>query len=87
MLYSKWRILSKDIETNEKIADKIVKAICILHNTIFDREGFERHLREIVDIPEAANFQHQSAGRPANTSKLIRDTFKSYICRNRLQFV
>lgn len=33
-LYTKWRLLSKCIETNIELADKIVKTICLLHNII-----------------------------------------------------
>nr|CAI5850709.1 unnamed protein product [Callosobruchus analis] len=43
-----WRLLSKPIETYEKTADDIIKAICILHNTILDREGIQRHLRVVT---------------------------------------
>jgi hypothetical protein len=32
ILYSKWRIISKAIETEVELADKIVKCICVLHN-------------------------------------------------------
>lgn len=47
ILYSKWRILSKSIRTDEKTADKIIIAICILQNVIIDMEGFERNFKEI----------------------------------------
>lgn len=86
IIYSKWRILSKAIETDEKTADKMIKAICVLHNTIIDKEGFQRHLTEVADIPMSANFQHRQSGRLADTAKFVRDTFKSYVCRNRIQY-
>jgi hypothetical protein len=34
ILYSKWCIISKVIEKEVELADKIVKCICVLHNTI-----------------------------------------------------
>nr|CAI5852403.1 unnamed protein product [Callosobruchus analis] len=48
IMVAKWRLLSKPIETHEKTADDMIKAICILHNTILDREGFQRHLRVVT---------------------------------------
>ena len=35
--YAKWRILSKSIETSVNLAEKIVKGVGVLHNTIIDR--------------------------------------------------
>ena len=48
ILYSKWRIISNAIETEVELADKTVKCICILHNTIIEKEGFERHLTDVM---------------------------------------
>ncbi|XP_050292833.1 uncharacterized protein LOC126733542 [Anthonomus grandis grandis] len=42
IIYAKWRILSKAIETNEQLADITIKANCLLHNIIMDKEGFEQ---------------------------------------------
>ncbi|CAF4890751.1 unnamed protein product [Pieris macdunnoughi] len=49
-LYSKWRLLSKSIETDIQLADKIVKTMCLLHNIIIDKEGFERNLTSCSGI-------------------------------------
>jgi hypothetical protein len=46
ILYSKWRIILKVILTEVELADKIVK--CVLHNTIIEKEGFERHLTDVM---------------------------------------
>ena len=48
ILYSKWRIISKAIETGVELADKTVKCICVLHNTIIEKDGFERHLTDVT---------------------------------------
>ena len=48
ILYSKWRIISKTIETEVELADKTVKCICVLHSTIIEKEGFERHLTDVT---------------------------------------
>lgn len=82
ILYAKWRILSKAIETDEKVADMIVKAICILHNIIIDSEGFERHLNTVTgyDIDNNAFRPSWNArGRTSNRAIFIRDTFKDYV--------
>lgn len=47
ILRSKWQILDKPILTNVELADKIVKAVCILHNTIIDKEGIQHNLHDI----------------------------------------
>ena len=39
ILAGKWRILNKPTETSPKMADRIVKCICVLHNKFIDREG------------------------------------------------
>lgn len=36
IIYSKWRIFSKEIEATLEVADNIVKVICVLHNVIID---------------------------------------------------
>lgn len=81
ILYSKWRIISKAIETDEKTADKIIKAICILQNVIIDREGFEKHLKLITEDFHNNGLRRtpQLRGRVANNGKFVRDTFKDYV--------
>jgi len=41
ILAVKWRILNKPIETSPYMADRIVKCICVLHNTVIDREDVD----------------------------------------------
>jgi len=48
ILYSKWRIISKTIEMEVELPDNIVKCICVLHNTIIEKEGVERHLTDVT---------------------------------------
>jgi hypothetical protein len=45
ILAGKWRILNKPIKTSPFMADRIVKCICFLHNTVIDREGLDEALR------------------------------------------
>lgn len=84
ILTSKWRILSKPIETDILVADNIIKCVCVLHNTILDREGFQRHLTDVEIVPR--NRENQAAGRPSNTAKTIRDIFANFFCNNPLMF-
>lgn len=80
ILYSKWRILSKAIETDIHLADKIIKCACILHNTILDREGFERHSTE-VSISMSSVKPGPNFGRPQNSAKIARDIFMTYFSK------
>jgi len=41
ILAGKWRILNKPIETSPDMAGRSVKCICVLHNTLIDREGVD----------------------------------------------
>jgi len=47
ILAGKWRILNKPIETSPDMADRIVKYICVLHNTVIDRGVDEASLLEL----------------------------------------
>ena len=81
IIYSKWRVLSKAIETNVNTADDIVKAICVLHNTIIDVEGIEHHLTDLTFFPRTANMR-PDVGRPALVAQNVRNLFKTYLCNN-----
>jgi hypothetical protein len=48
ILFSKWRIISKAIETEVELADKIVKGICVLRSTIIEKGGVGRHLTDVT---------------------------------------
>lgn len=90
ILYSKWRILSKSIETSSLTADKIVKALCVLQNMIIDKEGVERHLTEVNRVEprghETIGRRCNNRGRPSNAAKIVRDTFKCYFMYNPINF-
>lgn len=86
ILYSKWRLLSKCIETDVVLADNIVKCICVLHNTIIDKEGFERHLTDVSVVFNEGNSQGQATGRPSNAAKSVRDIYVTYFSNNPLHY-
>ena len=47
ILTSKWRLLTKPIETHAELVDRIIKCICVLHNVIFDKEGINHNYTEV----------------------------------------
>ena len=77
ILYSKWRIISKAIETEVELADKIVKCICVLHNTIIEKEGFERHITDVTVQSKSVAWERR--WRLPTEAKNIRDLFSLYM--------
>ena len=84
ILRSKWRLLSKGIETSVEFADAIVKCMCVLHNTIIDREGVQHSLTETIVC--ATQNRVNAPGRPSNEAKNVRDTFKSFFLAHPLVY-
>lgn len=41
ILFSKWRLLSKCVATKIDLIDLIAKCVCVLYNTIIDKDGVE----------------------------------------------
>jgi hypothetical protein len=76
ILYSKWPIISKAIETEAEVADKIVKCICVLLNTITEKEGFERHLTDVKVQSKSVAWERR--GRLPTKAKNITDVFSVY---------
>ena len=85
VLASKWRLLNKEIETNVLLADRIVKSVCVLHNTIIDKEGMVHNLTEISVAHQG--IQWNRVGRPCNEAKTVRDVFKEYFRRYHQQYI
>ncbi|KAB0790345.1 hypothetical protein PPYR_15288 [Photinus pyralis] len=81
ILRAKWQILDKPILTDVKIADKIIKAICILHNVIIDMEGMEHNLQEFQIYNHVPN-QRNIGGRFNDEAKAVRDGFQTYFMQN-----
>lgn len=87
ILYAKWRIFSKSIETNVTTADKIIKCCCVLQNTIIDREGIEHHLTEITPYPSKITLNYGGGrGRHPTHAKQVRDLLKMYFSANPIEF-
>lgn len=80
----KWRILTKEIETKEETDELIVKAICVLHNTIIDTEGIERDLSNFSIHPHQEEYDNQiigghHLGRQSNDANKIQEEFKEIL--------
>ena len=84
IFYSKWRIISKTIETEVELADKTVKCICFLHNTIIEKEGFERHLTDVT--VQSKPVAWEGRGRLPTETKNVRDLFSLYMEKYPLRY-
>jgi len=71
------RIISKAIETEAELADKIVKCVCILHNTIIEKEGVDRHLTDVTVQSKSVAWERR--GWLPTEAKNIRDLFALYM--------
>jgi Plant transposon protein. len=83
IMVAKWEILKRPIATKVELVDIIVKCICILHNTIIDREGMDHNLLNYdMQHNVSSSSVSQSRGRQNSEAKRIRDAFKEYLCEN-----
>ncbi|GFS11557.1 protein ANTAGONIST OF LIKE HETEROCHROMATIN PROTEIN 1 [Elysia marginata] len=81
ILSSMWRILRKPVEVQVDFATDIVKATCILHNYIQNRES--ERIKEVGTITDDTNSHliattAKSVGRQSEEGKEIRNTFMNY---------
>lgn len=92
---SKFRILLKSIETNVENADHIIKAICILYNTIIDLEkisttstNYNIHSNDnntsyaghMLDL----NWSGRSNNRATRTAIAIMNNFVNFFMANKI---
>lgn len=66
-------------------AEVIIKAICLLHNIIIDREGLDENLREEVEKQNTKEPQNEFNKTSIKNGRLIRDHFCNYLCLNKLK--
>lgn len=85
LINAKFRILWKPIETDPSFAQVIIKAICLLHNIIIDREGLDENLREEVEKQNTKEPQNEFNKTSIKNGRLIRDHFCNYLCLNKLK--
>lgn len=83
IINAKWRILWKPIECLPETADTITKCICVLHNTIIDKEGCLNvgmyETKQFLTRPSTESFNYYTNIRPTDQAKLIWDTFKTCV--------
>jgi hypothetical protein len=60
-----------------------VKCICVLHNTIIEKEGIERHLTDAVQTKSVA---WERRGRLPTEAKNIRDLFSLSVAEYPLRY-
>nr|CAH7752441.1 unnamed protein product [Callosobruchus chinensis] len=72
IINAKFQIFWKPIETSPHLADKIIKCICILHNTIIDSEGIDIQNEDVLPV----NFATE-------TANIVREAYKIHICQHR----
>lgn len=84
ILCAKWRILTKNIETDSKTACNIIKAACILHNFIRALDGnTDVHFTNFEN--NTFRFQSQSGIRnnnPSEAAKEVRNIFTDFFKNN-----
>ncbi|CAH1986986.1 unnamed protein product [Acanthoscelides obtectus] len=83
ILTCKWKILRKPIETNRRNALYIIKAACILHNTILDLNGdSDLDIQNVLSNPALCENRHNNLGvrnnNPSRRAKNVRIQFTNY---------
>lgn len=88
---SKFRVLLKSIETKVENADHIIKAICILHNTIIDLEKISTtsthhniHSNDNDPYMLGLNNSGKSNNRATRTAIAIRNNFVNFFMANQI---
>lgn len=84
IISAKFRILHKPIETAPDFADNIIKAICILHNIIIDMEGINTQMDNIEPPSLEDVVGEVRNNRYTDSANFIRETFKMFVCQNRI---
>ncbi|XP_058839521.1 uncharacterized protein LOC131695000 [Topomyia yanbarensis] len=84
---AKWRILWKPIETDVELAEDIVKALCILHNMLIDKEGVERVIQEAENFQRNTQSNRTASCHHVNVKmgRQIRDEFRTFFWNNKLE--
>ncbi|XP_046987048.1 uncharacterized protein LOC124569597 [Schistocerca americana] len=73
---AKWRLLNKPTETKVETAELIVKAVCVLHNVIVDKENVLNNV-EYRDVLPGVQPSRRNNAAPAEAIE-IRNLFKRF---------
>ncbi|XP_022835118.1 protein ALP1-like isoform X1 [Spodoptera litura] len=77
ILVNKWRILHRPLNVSIDFAEDIVKACCILHNFVRQRDGFNFHHTLTVPGLQDIDNAHVQSRRSLNTRDILKDYFIS----------
>lgn len=82
IITTKWRLLWKPIQTGPAFAEHLVKAICVLHNTIIDLEGntIQETNSDDITIDSERGFNPINLAR----GRIIRDCFRDFVNAHKL---
>ena len=78
---NKWRILHRPLDVSVDFAD-VVKACCVLHNFVNDRDGFQLEDTLVIEGFEDMEIEIDNVGSRVNVQK-IRNTFADYFVSNK----
>ncbi|KAM4041118.1 uncharacterized protein ACNLHF_012300 isoform 1-T3 [Anomaloglossus baeobatrachus] len=76
ILIKKWRILGSSIQLDVATVDAVVKACCILHNYVLDRDG--PCVDAEASIPSLGTAINWQTSRPDDSGLDVRDLFADY---------
>jgi hypothetical protein len=91
ILYSKWCVLGKDIETSVETAILILKCACILHNVVQERDGNNEPTYRIIletatesDASIANRERSRKNNRATDRAVRVCEAFTNYFTTHRL---
>lgn len=89
IMTAKWRLLWKPIETGLDFCDDIVKAMCILHNTIIDHDGVDALLEESAEhaasqLQSRTIHEDSSYKMCTKSGRFVREYFTTFVNQNKL---
>lgn len=76
IMCSKWRILHRPLDVKIDFAENIVKAICVLHNYVRVRDGF--NYEDTLYTSPLSNLNPTYIGRSVRDADRIRKQFTNY---------
>lgn len=87
IITAKWRLLWKPIETDPSFGDLLVKAICVLHNTIIDLEGNANAMQEANNLNNNRSTSEREGRFNAinmTRGRVVRDAFRDFVFTHKL---
>lgn len=82
IMANKWRIFHRPINVSYDFATDIVKACCVLHNFVVERDGIRQKEKLTISIDDDF-YPLQTQNDAESSASIIRDQFASYFISNR----